>query len=179
MPGPRDVAELQEPLRTAVETLIRDSGGRVYLVSGRRSNAEQISLRKAHCGTSAYDVFDKPSSQCSPPTAKPGTSKHETGQAADLGGDLAYVESRAGELHIKQTVNGERWHFESTSPGIPGLGIAASSIATSASSLGGLGSLSKSVAVLTDGDTWMRFLWIMLGLGLVGGGVLILAGESI
>ncbi|HEX6423632.1 MAG TPA: M15 family metallopeptidase [Acidimicrobiales bacterium] len=52
--------------------------------SGFRSRAEQIELRRAHCGTSEYAVFDAPPSSCSPPTARPGTSNHESGLAVDF-----------------------------------------------------------------------------------------------
>ena len=42
-----------------------------------RSEAQQIALRRAHCGPTAYDIYQRPSSQCSPPTAIPGQSLHE------------------------------------------------------------------------------------------------------
>jgi hypothetical protein len=51
---------------------------------GYRDPAEQIALRRAHCGTSDYAIYQMPSSQCSPPTARPGSSKHELGLAIDL-----------------------------------------------------------------------------------------------
>jgi D-alanyl-D-alanine carboxypeptidase len=52
--------------------------------SGYRSHAQQIQLRRAHCGTSDYAIYRMPSSQCSPPTARPGTSLHEQGLAIDF-----------------------------------------------------------------------------------------------
>jgi hypothetical protein len=52
--------------------------------SGYRDNARQIELRKQNCGTTYYDIWQKPSSQCSPPTAIPGTSMHEKGLAIDF-----------------------------------------------------------------------------------------------
>ena len=51
---------------------------------GWRSPQRQIELRRAHCGTSDYAVYQMPSSQCSPPTARPGTSEHERGLAVDF-----------------------------------------------------------------------------------------------
>ncbi len=51
---------------------------------GYRSTAQQIELRKAHCGPTYYDIWEKPSSQCSPPTARPGRSMHERGLALDF-----------------------------------------------------------------------------------------------
>ncbi|HEX4901782.1 MAG TPA: M15 family metallopeptidase [Acidimicrobiales bacterium] len=51
---------------------------------GYRSTAQQIELRRAHCGPTPEDVWLKPSSQCSPPTARPGASMHERGFAIDF-----------------------------------------------------------------------------------------------
>lgn len=51
---------------------------------GWRSNQRQIELRQAHCGTSPWDVWERPSSDCSPPTARPGRSQHERGFAIDF-----------------------------------------------------------------------------------------------
>ena len=51
---------------------------------GYRSTARQIELRRAHCGTSRYAIYRMPSSQCSPPTARPGASMHEQGEAIDF-----------------------------------------------------------------------------------------------
>ena len=51
---------------------------------GWRSPERQIQLRRAHCGTSDYAVYQMPPSQCSPPTARPGTSEHERGLAIDF-----------------------------------------------------------------------------------------------
>lgn len=52
--------------------------------SSYRDPAEQIALRRAHCGSSAYAIYGMPASQCSPPTARPGTSRHEEGLAIDF-----------------------------------------------------------------------------------------------
>ena len=45
---------------------------------------KQIALRRAHCGADEFSTFQKPSSQCSPPTARPGSSMHEIGLAIDF-----------------------------------------------------------------------------------------------
>jgi peptidoglycan hydrolase CwlO-like protein len=52
--------------------------------SGYRSSQRQIELRKLHCGTSEYAIYSMPSSECSPPTARPGRSMHEQGLAIDF-----------------------------------------------------------------------------------------------
>ncbi len=51
---------------------------------GWRSSASQIALRKAHCGTSQYAIYQASASSCSPPTARPGSSMHERGLAIDF-----------------------------------------------------------------------------------------------
>jgi len=52
--------------------------------SGYRDSATQIALRIAHCGPTDYDIYYRPSSECSPPTARPGQSMHEQGLAIDF-----------------------------------------------------------------------------------------------
>lgn len=52
--------------------------------SSYRDPAQQIALRRAHCGTSQYAIYEMPSSRCHPPTARPGTSNHERGLAIDF-----------------------------------------------------------------------------------------------
>lgn len=47
---------------------------------GFRSHEQQIVLRASHCA----DVWESLASSCSPPTAKPGTSRHEFGVAVDF-----------------------------------------------------------------------------------------------
>jgi LAS superfamily LD-carboxypeptidase LdcB len=51
---------------------------------GYRSSDSQIALRRAHCGTSDYAIYEMSPSQCSPPTARPGQSMHEQGLAIDF-----------------------------------------------------------------------------------------------
>lgn len=51
---------------------------------GWRSHQAQIGLRRAHCGTSHYAIWEMPSRLCRPPTARPGRSMHETGLAVDF-----------------------------------------------------------------------------------------------
>jgi hypothetical protein len=60
---------------------------------GYRDPEEQIALRREHCGTSDYAIYEMPSSQCSPPTARPGTSMHEQGLAIDFTCDGGTVSS--------------------------------------------------------------------------------------
>ena len=61
-----------------------DADGYHFGGTGYRSSAGQIATRKRNCGSSSYDVYDKPSGSCHPPTAKPGQSMHERGLAVDF-----------------------------------------------------------------------------------------------
>jgi peptidoglycan hydrolase CwlO-like protein len=52
--------------------------------SGWRDPAAQIALRREHCGSSYYAIYQMSPSACSPPTARPGQSMHEVGLAIDF-----------------------------------------------------------------------------------------------
>ena len=66
-------------LNAATSTGITLGGG------GFRTYDSQVALRKKNCGGSDnYSVFEKPANQCSPQTAIPGTSRHESGLAFDF-----------------------------------------------------------------------------------------------
>lgn len=52
--------------------------------AGYRDPAQQIALRRAHCGTSYEAVFLAPAGSCTPATARPGSSLHEIGLAVDF-----------------------------------------------------------------------------------------------
>lgn len=63
---------------------------------GFRDPAGQIRVRKNNCGTSNYAIYEMPSSQCRPPTARPGTSMHERGLAIDFTYNGRIIGSRSG-----------------------------------------------------------------------------------
>jgi hypothetical protein len=69
-----------------VQALLDDAAadGVMLCGGGYRDPQEQIQLRMEHCGTSDYAIYQMPASQCSPPTAIPGTSMHEQGLAIDF-----------------------------------------------------------------------------------------------
>lgn len=75
-----------QTIATDVQALLDDAAtdGVRLCGGGYRDSAGQIAARKRNCGTSYYDIWEKPSGQCSPPTAKPGTSMHEKGLAVDF-----------------------------------------------------------------------------------------------
>ena len=51
---------------------------------GWRSHQRQIELRRRNCGSTHYDIYQKPPAACSPVTAIPGTSIHQDGLAIDF-----------------------------------------------------------------------------------------------
>ena len=66
--------------------------------TGYRSSSGQVAARRRNCGSSQYDIYDKPSGSCHPPTAKPGQSMHERGLAVDFtyNGSIINSHSNAG-----------------------------------------------------------------------------------
>ena len=89
--GPLDIVKVRginvaRQIARQVEGLLAAAAAAGISLSGGgyRSREAQIELRKKHCGTTQYDIFEKPSSQCTPPTASPGRSQHEKGLAIDF-----------------------------------------------------------------------------------------------
>lgn len=72
-----------------------DADGMSFGGGGYRDPAAQVATRRANCGTSDYDIYEKPPSQCSPQTARPGTSMHEQGLAVDFTNNGALITSRS------------------------------------------------------------------------------------
>lgn len=90
--------EATEPLRNLVDAAEAD--GIILSGGGYRSPAGQIVLRRKNCGATPFDVYVKPSSQCSPPTAKIDGSPHFRGIAVD------FVVNAQG---VKQGTTAHRW----------------------------------------------------------------------
>lgn len=124
--GVRDVNASWSPY--VAQMLADAKADGVNLVGGGfRTSAQQIALRKAHCGTSQYAIYQMPSRQCSPPTATPGNSNHELGLAIDFGSNppcntrstecyrwlasnaARYVDSTGKRMIINYAV--EPWHW--------------------------------------------------------------------
>jgi len=78
---------------------------------GYRDPASQIALRRAHCGPTDYDIYDRPSSQCSPPTARPGQSMHEQGLALDFTCSGTLISSQSGECWDWLATNAASYGF--------------------------------------------------------------------
>lgn len=94
---------LVDPLAERLLGLLVHFGGRVLIVSGRRSWGEQQMLYLAYLAGG-------------PLAAKPGTSNHEHGAAADLRivGDVTWsqVHAEAAKRGLRFPVPGENWHTE-------------------------------------------------------------------
>jgi hypothetical protein len=109
-------------LAAALERLLEaaDAEGLVLSGGGYRTRDEQIALRRAHCGTSDYAIFEIPADACSPPTARPGQSMHELGLAIDFTCGEALV-SRSDRCFVFLSTHGaayglhnletEPWHW--------------------------------------------------------------------
>lgn len=116
--GIRVASSIRGRLASMLAAAQRDG---VYLTGGGyRSSSSQIALRRAHCGSSTYAIYQQRSSSCRPPTARPGNSMHERGLAIDFvdkGGALR--RSSAGYSWLRQHAAGygffnlpsEPWHW--------------------------------------------------------------------
>jgi LAS superfamily LD-carboxypeptidase LdcB len=85
-----DIADNLERLLDAADGAGFSLGGQGY-----RSSDGQVATRRANCGTSDYDVYEKPASECHPPTARPGASMHEQGRAVDFTNNGKLITSRS------------------------------------------------------------------------------------
>lgn len=105
-------AELNRILTLAKSQGFDMSGG------GYRDSAGQINTRRKNCGTSDYDIYEKPVNQCKPPTAIPGLSNHEKGTAIDFTCDGVAIGSQSDPCFIFLEENtslvnleSEPWHW--------------------------------------------------------------------
>lgn len=99
-----EMADQLERLLAAAE-----SDGFVLSGGGYRSSDGQVAARRANCGTSDYDVYEKPASQCSPPTARPGQSMHEQGLAVDFTHNGRIITSRSNPAFRWLASNASRY----------------------------------------------------------------------
>ena len=97
------------------------AAGLVLGGGGFRDAAAQIATRRNNCGTSDFAIWEMPASQCSPPTARPGTSMHEQGMAVDFTCSGALIRDQASPCFIWLAANAashgfynlpsEPWHW--------------------------------------------------------------------
>ncbi len=88
----KDIADVVATLVDAAAAEGINLGG-----GGYRSFESQVEIRKNNCGTSYYAIWEMPSRNCSPPTARPGKSMHERGLALDFTCDGALIRSRSNK----------------------------------------------------------------------------------
>ena len=105
--------QLGAMLNAAASSGVSLSGG------GYRNPTEQINLRRAHCGSSYYAIYQMPASSCRPPTARPGTSQHEIGLAIDFDncsyGSRAYNWLKANAASFGfYNLPSESWHWSTS-----------------------------------------------------------------
>ncbi len=113
------LAENLEGFLAAMEARGYTLGG-----GGYRSSDSQIRLRRAHCGTSDYAIWEMPASQCRPPTARPGRSAHERGLAIDFTYQGSIIRSRSSAVFQVMSevasayglynLPSEPWHWSTT-----------------------------------------------------------------
>ncbi len=102
----RSIADNLAGLLSAAE-----ADGIVLSGGGYRDPNQQIALRRAHCGTSNYAVYQMPPSQCSPPTARPGQSNHERGLAVDFTYQGRAIRSRSSPAFQWMRANAASYGF--------------------------------------------------------------------
>ena len=110
-------------IASSIERLLADAADAGYPMCGYgyRDPAKQVAVRRANCGTSSYAIYEAPSSYCSPPTARPGTSMHEQGLAIDFtssggstigsgSGGYGWLVDNAADYGL-YNLPGEPWHW--------------------------------------------------------------------
>ncbi len=89
--------------------------------TGWRSYQHQVALRYRNCGLSTNAVYRWPARWCTPPTARPGSSMHERGEAIDFR-PLRGVSRPAMYRWLKRNASAyrlyqlpsENWHYSTT-----------------------------------------------------------------
>ena len=98
---------IAEDLRALLEA--SDADGFTLSGGGYRNSEAQIEARRANCGPSDYDIYDKPASECDPPTARPGQSMHEQGLAIDFTSGGRLIQSRSDPAFVWLARNAARF----------------------------------------------------------------------
>jgi hypothetical protein len=102
-------AAIADQLRGLLDAAMADG---VFLGGyGYRDVSNQIALRRQNCGSSDHAVWDMAPDQCSPPTARPGTSMHERGLAIDFSVNGRFINSRSDAAFLWLAANAGRFGF--------------------------------------------------------------------
>lgn len=92
--------------KQAIDAMIAASGGKLYIVSGYRSVAEQQALWDE--AVAKYGSEEAARTWVAPP----GSSNHNRGMAVDLGGDIALAHELAPRFGLVFPMSWEPWHIE-------------------------------------------------------------------
>jgi hypothetical protein len=105
--------KVHESIAPQLEALLAaaEADGVVLGGGGFRTPEEQIELRRAHCGDDPVSIWEKPPGECSPPTARPGTSLHEIGLAVDFTYRGQTISSHASPAFQWMAANAHRFGF--------------------------------------------------------------------
>lgn len=87
------------------------AAGLVLGGGGFRDSEAQIATRRNNCGTSDFAIWEMPASQCSPPTARPGTSMHEQGMAVDFTCSGTLIRSHDNPCFVWLEANASSYGF--------------------------------------------------------------------
>ncbi len=101
----------------------RTAGANLGITSAYRSCAQQLALRTQACGIGTYNLYQKPSEQCNPPTEPPGESMHQEGLAIDFSCTgyslfetspcLTWLQNNGAKYHLYNHEL-EAWHWSTT-----------------------------------------------------------------
>jgi hypothetical protein len=103
-------AQIADQLTAMIQAAAAD--GIVLGGSGYRNINTQIQLRRQHCGTTDYAVYEMPPDECSPPTARPSMSLHEQGLAVDFTANGRSIVSRTDPGFVWLAANAGRFGFQ-------------------------------------------------------------------
>ncbi len=78
---------------------------------GYRDVSVQVALRRQNCGTSDDAIWYMPPEQCSPPTARPGSSLHEQGLAVDFSVNGRFIKTHSDDAFVWLAANAGRFGF--------------------------------------------------------------------
>ncbi|CAN5224469.1 hypothetical protein BH24ACT1_BH24ACT1_05280 [soil metagenome] len=107
--GIRVSTQIADQLRALLDAAAAD--GHSFAGGGYRDPSSQVALRRSNCGSSDYAVYSMPASQCSPPTARPGSSMHEQGLAVDFTYNGSLITSRSNPGFVWLNGNASRFGF--------------------------------------------------------------------
>lgn len=118
--------EVHKKLTPFVQQLLEDAraqGVPLQLTNAYRSCAFQQQLRAQNCGLGDFNLYQKPSEQCSPPTEPAGKSLHNEGLAIDfncLGFThieaspcYQWLQNHGAKYYLKEH-SLEPWHWSTT-----------------------------------------------------------------